>query len=506
MPTAKQQQSVQDGKELTLGALFLLDNAPDPPHDMEWHEYSEWAIAEHLSRHSYYYYPKSKRTLATAATIRKRVLEICKYNAKKPIQERQHGFKDKVAFVFEHGGTDLLKEDFLKREEYDKTTFSESRLSKYASEGNGSASTETDARPEIGKAKEDKGSDTSNTSSHAVGQQERLEGEADAAAPTFTQPTLPSPSSNSGTTPQPPDNSRAAPNPNIVDTRERREQNEAISDEQPQPSRSEGRQLRSSVGPPTQTLSTNNAPPCVIEKTNTTPSEDDIGPHNTSVLGAKRKRTQDQGPHKRQCQVSDATHQDDSRASKASQNAVISREKQHELQLATLNLDEQGWNMERLYTDILRATEVVLASIGQIRNIPSALQPDPSSQLRDLYARCWGPRWKQMCAHQTNQCFFRTPGVTTSLLSAFLCEKILTQRAGLEELVGNVVKIGGTLGEALLEEFDFSTRSECDSTLWHILWYTDMLQKPLSPRGHACSKLTKPAPGWHKTARLSNNN
>jgi hypothetical protein len=144
---------------------------------------------------------------------------------------------------------------------------------------------------------------------------------------------------------------------------------------------------------------------------------------------------------------------------------VISREKQHELQLATLNLDEQGWNMERLYTDISRATEVVLASIGQIRNIPSALQPDPSSQLRDLYARCWGPRWRQMCARQIDQRFFKMPKVTTSVLSAFLCEKVLTQRARLEELVGNVVKIGGSLGEALLEEVDVSTRGECDPTL-----------------------------------------
>jgi hypothetical protein len=55
MPTQSQRQ---DGKALALGALFLVDNAPECPEEMSWHDFSYWAIAEHLKRHSYYYHQK----------------------------------------------------------------------------------------------------------------------------------------------------------------------------------------------------------------------------------------------------------------------------------------------------------------------------------------------------------------------------------------------------------------------------------------------------------------
>lgn len=55
--------------------------------------------------------------------------------------------------------------------------------------------------------------------------------------------------------------------------------------------------------------------------------------------------------------------------------------------------------------------------------------------------------------------------MTRFLLSALLFQKLLTSRARLEELVGDVMRIGGSLGEALLEEFDFSVRGESDLTI-----------------------------------------
>lgn len=466
MPTTKQQQSFQDSKELTLGALFLLDHAPEPAKDMEWHEYSEWAITEHLSRHSYYYQPNSKRTLVTATRMRKRILEMCRYNAKDPIQERRHGFKDKVAFVFEHGGTGLLKEDFLKREGYDKNTFSESRLSRHVSEGDAPADVETNGTPEGEEAEEVDSNDTSRTGRHVLGGQGRCSREV---APPSKQPTLPSASRHVSAPLQASKNSRTGLKLEFGNNHERHEQDGTNRDEQLQPSGHERRKLRSSdsIGPQTQTLRADNGTLCVSEEADDASSWNNPGSHNEieSILGAKRRPTQDQGPHKRQCQVNHATHKGDSRSSEAQQNTVASREKQPEPQLATLNLDEQGWNMEKLYADILGATDVVLASIGHIRNIASPLQPDASGPLRDLYVRCWGPRWRQVCARQIDQRFFRMPQVTTSVLSAFLCEKVLTQRARLDELVGNVVKIGGSIGEALLEEVDVSTRGECDPTL-----------------------------------------
>ena len=70
------------------------------------------------------------------------------------------------------------------------------------------------------------------------------------------------------------------------------------------------------------------------------------------------------------------------------QNAVTGKKKHHEPQIATLNLDGQGWNMEKLHTDVLRATDVILASIGQIRDIPSPLESEALGLLEDLYVSC----------------------------------------------------------------------------------------------------------------------
>jgi len=57
---------------------------------------------------------------------------------------------------------------------------------------------------------------------------------------------------------------------------------------------------------------------------------------------------------------------------------------------------------------------------------------------------------------------FTTPQVIASLLSAFLYDKVLTKGVRLEEIVNNVLGMGGSLGEALLKEFDISGRGECD--------------------------------------------
>lgn len=178
MPKQAQKER-QDGKALTLGVLYLLDNLPGPPEDMEWHEYSGWAIAEHLKRHSYYYHTNTKRTLATTAKMRSRILGMCSQSTEEPIPERGHGYKDKVAFVLAEGGTDLFRRDFLKDQGYKKGKLFEGRLNKHVSEVNTSGGTEIDGRPEDTPAtamtdgrpegvvsEERSGSDASKTSRH----------------------------------------------------------------------------------------------------------------------------------------------------------------------------------------------------------------------------------------------------------------------------------------------------------------------------------------------------
>jgi hypothetical protein len=281
----------------------------------------------------------------------------------------------------------------------------------------------------------------------------------------------------------------------IVDSREGREQNETTSNKHIPPSQDEQRQLRSNVGLQTQTLSTDKGGSGVNEKAEAAFSVTHLGPQNESVLGTKRKLTQDHGPHKRQCQNKNAVHQDKSgdrrlRSSSITQveqstktpstdsgfkepdvpsNAAVNREKQPPPQLARLNLDQQGRNMKRLYSDIQQATDAVLASIGNIRNTPSPLQPEPSDSLKDLYARCWGSQWEEVRVRQTDDHVFTTPQVTASLLSAFLYEKVLAQRGCLQETITNLLEKAGSVGEALLEEFDVSHRGEPDPTLLRII-------------------------------------
>ena len=118
--------------------------------------------------------------------------------------------------------------------------------------------------------------------------------------------------------------------------------------------------------------------------------------------------------------------------------------------------------MQSLYETIQKATNAILSSIGPIRHFPSPLHPESSGPLKDLYARCWDSQWEEMRVRQVGDHVFTTPQVAASLLSAYLYEKVLTERVRLEEIVSNVLEMGGAIGEALLEEFDISGRGESD--------------------------------------------
>lgn len=503
MPTKRQRQ-LQDGKEMTLGGLFLVDNAPERPEEMSWHDFSNKAIAEHLERHSYYCTEKGKRDLVTVAKMRSRINNMCN-NYAKPTMPKPNKLgresKDKVDVLFGFGRSELLKKDFLDLLGYEKGSFPQSRLNKHVSEVDTSgeasiarrpedtpASAKTGGRPEGEMAEENHGSGISKTSSRDAGEDERRESEAGVAAPPSVQPTLPPFTSDVGTPPQPPENANARLESSMVGDRERHEQNEPTSDEQLPSSQDEGRRLRSSVDPRAQSLSADNNPSFANEKANPTSSKDQLGLQKESVRGAKRKPTQDHGPHKRQCQTKATTFQnnsnvlrlrlkaptpakqpskppptiDASKGPETPQNAIASRENQVEPCLAILSLDEQGRNMQSLYETIQKATNAILSSIGPIRHFPSPLHPESSGPLKDLYARCWGSRWEEVRVRQIGDHVFTTPHVTESLLSAFLYDRILTPRVQLEELVSNVLEMGGSVGEALLEELDIATRGQSD--------------------------------------------
>ena len=119
-------------------------------------------------------------------------------------------FKDKVDVLFGYGRTKLLKKNFLDGLDYEKDTFSESRLNKHVSEGDGPAKTKADGRPEgeeVEEVEEVNGSNTSRTGIHVVVGQERCASEV---APPSRQSTLPSPSRHVSVPLQTSGNSRTA--------------------------------------------------------------------------------------------------------------------------------------------------------------------------------------------------------------------------------------------------------------------------------------------------------
>ena len=161
--TTSHQQSRQDGHDMTLGALFLVDNAPKGPRGMSWRKFSDWVIADHLKRHSYYYHEKKERKHATVVRLRARLLQICHWNSKEMLNPYGE-YKDRVDVLFETGGSDFLREQFLKGQGYDKHKFSECQLNKHVSEEDRPADAKVDGRPEDNMAEGGKGSNTDQAS------------------------------------------------------------------------------------------------------------------------------------------------------------------------------------------------------------------------------------------------------------------------------------------------------------------------------------------------------
>jgi hypothetical protein len=488
----------QDSADLTLGALFLVDNRPKRTRGTSPRNFSNWVIAEHLKRHSYYRHEKEERKLITAGKMRSRIAEIWKKNATAEIKFSDDKREDIVDVLFgmtaapNKKGSALLKKEYLKKLGYDKETFVESLLNKHDSEeaavsvevgGDGSDDEGGKAEAEVDKTEEDHDHSESD--------------EASVDEPSQPQSTLRSRAGQSSTPLRTSSGDQAALKLTLRSKARNFRSKSASADEHGPRAIDEMSQLTSGVYSQTTALATQDA---ISGASDSTSTEDTLSRDDATTPAAKRKHDAIESSHEVHSGDEQAvflpepeskrrrTEEDivEVRASDEPQSSNVGtpdaekqkdqtdpesivetpvkphgnggpdtqQKKQREPPLAELNFDEQGRNLEELSRGCKEAINTLLTSIGQIRDEQSPLHPDATGPLEALYARCWGPDWRDVRARLRGKYVFIIPQVTTSLLAAFLYDNVLSQEASPQEIRENFLRLRGTTSKAMLSMFD----------------------------------------------------
>lgn len=137
-------------------------------------------------------------------------------------------------------------------------------------------------------------------------------------------------------------------------------------------------------------------------------------------------------------------------------------------------------SLKKSQKDVELAALAILACIGHISNILCPLDLKPSEHLAVLYVRCWGAEWKEVAVEALKRGGFRTPFVTMSLISAFLYDRILNQKAYNKELAQDFIKQleeSGPTGEAMLKALHWPKRGK-SSRDYFIQQITNTSQSP----------------------------
>jgi hypothetical protein len=490
----------QDGKDMTLGALFLVDNPPRRPNGSTSREFSTLAIGEHLKQHTYYRHEKDERKSISASKMRSHILGIWKKNAIDDVSKIPHDdHEDIVDILFRRGGksksrgTGLLKKEYLKKAGYDRDTFEENKLNKHESEEAivlvPVKNTGTDGEGE--EAGEEK--DTSEENDRESDPD--LHTEASVAEPVSTRPRLTIRSERHATPLQTSTGSHSgfklvlginARNPRRVGASVGEQDSPAIEEVQVQADTS---------------AAYDDTPYASEEADSITSTEDRLGRDSVIVAGPKGShdavevlddvrlggeqsvRVSEPGSKKRRVEENtsqadlsdwawspilecsdktleqiDQTDPDSPDKVRLDADGVVSQvtqqKKQREPPLAELNINEQGRNLKELSRDLKEAASTLLESIGQIRQEQSPLHSDATGPLETMYARCWGPDWRDMRARLRDKYLFAVPQVTTSLLAAYLYDNVLNQEASGREIREIFLGLRGTTSKAMLSIFD----------------------------------------------------
>lgn len=492
MPSSQQ---LQDGKDLKLGILFLIDNLPQRSSKESWRVFSTRAIKEHLERHSYYQFQGGKRALVTVDVFRRYVARLYKGNPEKalhPLKPKE----DPTDGFFRHGqdaGSSMFSEKYLSSHKYNKDTFCESQLNKHQSENLTSARVRPNGIGGVHGKFKDNDEDQSDERDHQS-KQTSSQSEAGTAVPPPAQPTLSSPSSLLSTPLQKSTDRRTGLVLKLGTG--------AITGKH-SPHAQEGSLSPTGGG---QLCTNDNTTACcdtpyASDEADSTSSEDRLDRSDVLTVGAKRKydaveplnviHWDDEElvhalePAKKRRRAGKETAQTSliekaqsstvKRPSKAqktnsrtgprrpntvlptasrTESSKIRQKKTGQPQLAELNVDEQGRDLSELSRGLKEAVNVIVECIGNVRDEQSPLNTNSPGPLKSLYMRCWGSHWKEVRFRLRNKSVFTTPRVLMSLLAAFLHDKVLIQEASRGDIRKSCLELRGTSSKAMLELID----------------------------------------------------
>jgi len=122
----------EDQIQVAQGALYLVDHIGSPPPGMQFRQFTEQAIAQHLEQHPYFYLDKKakSRNPVTMPWMRRYLRELS-VKAKASLDPPQSDRDDYADKLLRRGTTEGFPADLLSRFEYDRAAFSEADLSGY---------------------------------------------------------------------------------------------------------------------------------------------------------------------------------------------------------------------------------------------------------------------------------------------------------------------------------------------------------------------------------------
>jgi hypothetical protein len=117
----------QDQIQVAQGALYLIDHIGPAPPGMDFRQFTDQAITDHLKQHTYHYRPRiptgpDNRSLVTLAWMRRWIRDLSA-KAKASFYQAESNGDDNADKLFRKGTTEGFPENLLRRYGYDRATF-----------------------------------------------------------------------------------------------------------------------------------------------------------------------------------------------------------------------------------------------------------------------------------------------------------------------------------------------------------------------------------------------
>ena len=512
----------QDSIQVAQGALYLIDHIGHPPPGMDFRQFTDHAITDHLKQHTYYYRPRvhtgpNNREVVTLVRMRRSIRDLLA-KAKPSFYQAESNQDDNADRIFRKGTTKGFPDDLLRKYGYDRATFSEADLPGYTAQAEEAEDDENALEAPRQQSGNSMGPQPKQPSTGNLGPRA-----ASKKRPRESVSPSPSPSRSS--------QKSFGSAEDVSSEEDKDEEDDEYYDAKHNVNMPNKRpklqpQAEASANPPA-IVSSSAAEEMTIDAENFTenveqttkrargrPSkqaphvgkrkrgDEDVGDSvqdevavkpteskksktsNDLSLTAERPQFAIPGAASQPRASSELTfgtstpleagirrdagypsgmqsNMNEVQDSQSSRPAEASQDGKQQPQPVFFDIDANAQAFERFYDKIAGATDRVLASIGDIGNTLSYLDENPSERLEALYARCWGSNWDAVRVKLTKEFVFTTPEVVMSVVSAFLFDNVLNQQASIQDVQAKQLELKGTMGRAILRTLDLESGGKC---------------------------------------------